>query len=189
MRQITVQDDGVTITVSAANVRMGAKRALLRNAGMESLTSETMSDAEKVLAFAVYPDLISAAVEYQGMTEPSFDAFCELPETLFNPWMEAVYSLNPHWQMTPAQIDEAEKKNLIYRRRLIGIIKPADEEEAPQSWINPDESYGVWVMVRATEWRHLPYPGGLMDQPEWLMHDLLAFDAELRRLEGEIHGR
>jgi hypothetical protein len=36
----------------------------------------------------------------------------------------------------------------------------------------PELSLAIWKAMEATEWRHLPYPGGLLDQPEWLIQDL-----------------
>lgn len=42
--------------------------------------------------------------------------------------------------------------------------------------------------MRATGWRFLPYAGGLLDQPEWIMHDLIELTAEHNRLEKELEG-
>jgi hypothetical protein len=27
-------------------------------------------------------------------------------------------------------------------------------------------------MMEASDWRHLPYPGSLLEQPEWIIEDL-----------------
>jgi len=35
-------------------------------------------------------------------------------------------------------------------------------------------SLAIYKMMVATDWRHLPYPGGLLDQPDWLMADLFT---------------
>lgn len=35
-------------------------------------------------------------------------------------------------------------------------------------------SLAIWKMMIATDFRHLPFPGGLLDQPEWLMIDLFT---------------
>lgn len=47
----------------------------------------------------------------------------------------------------------------------------ADEDE---DWTlhQPDLSLPIWKAMEATSWRHLPFPGGLLDQPDWLIHDL-----------------
>jgi hypothetical protein len=36
----------------------------------------------------------------------------------------------------------------------------------------PELSLPIWKAMEATDWRHLAYPGGLLDQPDWLIHDL-----------------
>ncbi len=33
-------------------------------------------------------------------------------------------------------------------------------------------AWRAWTMCEAVEWRHLPYPGGLLDQPEALWADM-----------------
>jgi hypothetical protein len=33
-------------------------------------------------------------------------------------------------------------------------------------------------MMEATDWRFLPYGGGLLDQPDWLMADLFTLSHE-----------
>jgi hypothetical protein len=35
-------------------------------------------------------------------------------------------------------------------------------------------------------WRFLPFSGGVMDQPEWLMHDLLQLKHAARRFERQL---
>ncbi len=38
-------------------------------------------------------------------------------------------------------------------------------------------AYPVWLRWRALGKTHLPYGGGFLEQPEWLMDDLLTLDA------------
>ena len=38
---------------------------------------------------------------------------------------------------------------------------------------NYPESLAIWKLMRATDWKHLPYPGSLLEQPDWLISDLL----------------
>jgi len=49
--------------------------------------------------------------------------------------------------------------------------RPADDSG---DWTlhQPDLSMAIWKAMEATSWRHLPFPGGLLDQPDWLIHDL-----------------
>lgn len=35
-------------------------------------------------------------------------------------------------------------------------------------------SIPIYKMMVATDFRHLPFPGGLLDQPEWLTLDLFT---------------
>lgn len=48
-----------------------------------------------------------------------------------------------------------------------------------------ETSWSVWVRMEATGWRFLPYPGGLLDQPEWLMQDLFRIRAASERMKGK----
>ena len=32
--------------------------------------------------------------------------------------------------------------------------------------------------MQATDWNFLPFPGGLLDQPEWIMDDLFIIQSE-----------
>ena len=45
-----------------------------------------------------------------------------------------------------------------------------------EQWVlhDPDLSWKVWVLLENMEWRHLPYPGGLLEQPDWLFDDLFT---------------
>lgn len=46
------------------------------------------------------------------------------------------------------------------------------EDDADWTLNEPDLSLAIWKAMEATNWQHLPYPGGLLDQPEWLLVDL-----------------
>jgi hypothetical protein len=50
-------------------------------------------------------------------------------------------------------------------------------EEEPVDWIPPtgeefEEAWQIWVLLESTDWKHLPLPGGLLDQSERLMSHL-----------------
>jgi hypothetical protein len=36
--------------------------------------------------------------------------------------------------------------------------------------------------MELTGWRFLPYPGGLLEQPEWLMSDLVVISANWQKV-------
>jgi hypothetical protein len=42
--------------------------------------------------------------------------------------------------------------------------------------------------MESLDWQHLPFPGGLLDQPEWLMEDLMTISWRRRILEERIKG-
>lgn len=46
------------------------------------------------------------------------------------------------------------------------------EDDAGWTLNEPELSLVIWKAMEATDWRHLPYPGNLLDQPEWLIQDL-----------------
>jgi len=46
------------------------------------------------------------------------------------------------------------------------------DEDEDWTLYQPDLSLPIWKAMEATSWRHLPFPGGLLDQPDWLIHDL-----------------
>ena len=48
----------------------------------------------------------------------------------------------------------------------------ADDEEDDWTLDQPELSLSIWNAMEATGWQHLPFPGGLLDQPDWLIHDL-----------------
>lgn len=42
--------------------------------------------------------------------------------------------------------------------------------------------------MEATSWRHLPFPGALLDQPDWLIHDLYVLAWRKHILEEQQKG-
>lgn len=50
----------------------------------------------------------------------------------------------------------------------------------------PELSWKVWVMLETMEWKHLPYAGGILDQPEWLMEDLYTLSARRSALKSAM---
>lgn len=61
-----------------------------------------------------------------------------------------------------------------------------EPEELPSPVLNREESWSIWMIVRAFDWKALPHAGGLLDQPDWLLNDLLNLESEYRRLRDEI---
>lgn len=56
--------------------------------------------------------------------------------------------------------------------------RPADGDD---EWTlcKPDLSLAIWKAMEATDWQHLPFPGNLLDQPDWWIHD--AFTLSWRK--------
>jgi len=48
---------------------------------------------------------------------------------------------------------------------------------------NPDLSWKVWVLLENMGWQHLPYPGSLLEQPEWLFNDLFTISWRRRWID------
>lgn len=71
----------------------GAERK--RSNGRDPLTVSAAS----IMAQVIYPDLIAATVESDGLDAGtlSIEDFLVLDERLVGAWEEAVYDLNPHW--------------------------------------------------------------------------------------------
>jgi hypothetical protein len=63
-------------------------------------------------------------------------------------------------------------------------LPPGDEETI---WLNDlERSWKVWTLLEATGWRHLPLPGGLLDQPDWLLSDLMTITAISERARKQV---
>jgi len=112
LTQKKIEVCGVIITVQTANALMGIKRAIMRDECLIDLRSEKFQDSpvELVTLRWVYPDLISAVVDIQGMQTPTFEQVAALPDELITAWSDAVYGLNPHW--LPKSEEEIDKKKV-----------------------------------------------------------------------------
>jgi hypothetical protein len=54
-------------------------------------------------------------------------------------------------------------------------LSPATERHEKNWDINrPEESFEIWSLMEATDWKYLPYAGGLLDQPDWLLEDIFT---------------
>jgi len=53
---------------------------------------------------------------------------------------------------------------------------------------DPDQAYKVWSQMAATDWKHLPAGGGLLDQPEALWNDVLTIEFMNRRIQESKEG-
>jgi hypothetical protein len=64
-------------------------------------------------------------------------------------------------------------------------VNPEEAGDGPEvlELNDAERSWKVWTWMEATGGRHLPYPGGLMDQPESLMDDLFTISAEAQRMK------
>ncbi len=57
-----------------------------------------------------------------------------------------------------------------------------DEAELERA-LNRRESWHIWQLCEATDWQHLPFPGALLDQPDWFMEDVITIAARKRFYE------
>lgn len=46
-----------------------------------------------------------------------------------------------------------------------------------------EEAWRVFTYLEAVEWKHLPYAGGLMDQPDVLMKNVFRIKSQYGRLK------
>ncbi|MCB0207708.1 MAG: hypothetical protein KDJ52_00170 [Anaerolineae bacterium] len=99
-------DLDIRLTVSSATVLAGMKRTRLRMTG-DKLEKERVERGEEhdldrlILRVSIYPDLIAATTEAEGLPWPlDFETFLTLPEPFWAMWEEVVYRLNPHWLPT-----------------------------------------------------------------------------------------
>lgn len=83
-------------------------------------------------------------------------------------------------------------------RALVDALRDEAEEEVKALWgdaegeeafripdlylVDPDFSYDVWRVMKAFDFRLLPYGGGILDQPDWLMHDLLQIQSAYNKI-------
>lgn len=113
------------------------------------------------------------------------EEFLELPEALVILWEEAAYRANPHWEPRLAPQTDKERAELTAHQQELDkrlIVwhqqrgRPPVAEEGDEEWrvFDLDGAFKVWCMLQGLDWSHLPYEGGLLEQPEALMNDLLT---------------
>lgn len=71
---------------------------------------------------------------------------------------------------------------------------PDTAEEEPQAdlegaWEDLEEAWAGFTLMAATGWRHLPYAGGLLDQPELLMRNINRIRALMNARTEAENGR
>jgi hypothetical protein len=71
--------------------------------------------------------------------------------------------------------------------KIAAFVAGGDDGDGPDTLElnNPELSWQIWTRMEATGGKHLPYPGALLDQPDWLMQDLFVITGEARRREKE----
>jgi hypothetical protein len=75
--------------------------------------SQVEETARWLVARVVYPDLLAAAVDADGLNlDMGIDEFIGLPAGLRAAWEDAVYGLNPQWLPEPAPATEQEAAEL-----------------------------------------------------------------------------
>ena len=66
----------------------------------------------------------------------------------------------------------------------MGEEAEGEDEEWPGRLVRPEVSLPLYQLYLAFDGQHLPWPGGLLDQPDWWIHDvnlLAERKAKLRR--------
>jgi hypothetical protein len=68
-----------------------------------------------------------------------------------------------------ARIDEIEQIAPPLGQKYVG-------EDGKAKWIpRSDMSFFYWTFFETSNFTLLPYPGGLVDQPDWIMYDFSAY--------------
>lgn len=49
-----------------------------------------------------------------------------------------------------------------------------------------EASWDIWLTMRAFDYKFLPLAGGLLDQPDSMMHDIITIESEYNRLQNEM---
>lgn len=109
MKEQIIEVRGYTFKVVEATMRHGIERGLLIADGQQAVKDDPkMHRSLQVLRLYLYPDLI-AVTEDCPIT---FEEFASMPDECYTPWSNAVYELNPHWQIKdPKKVaKDAEKK-------------------------------------------------------------------------------
>ncbi len=60
---------------------------------------------------------------------------------------------------------------------------PPEEEELEGTPEDMELAFQVFTQMQATDWRFLPAPGGLLDQPELLMNNLFILAGKYQELK------
>lgn len=178
----------VLITVRAARVIDGIRRACI-------IAEQPTEPAETYLARThTYAACVCSVESIENpalgkrplLPSITVEEFLELPEALVLLWVDAAYSVNQHWLPSPVPQTAEEKVKLAAHqqeldKRLILWHKrqdsPAVEEgEEDEEWRVHDleGAFKIWCLLQGLDWGHLPYGGGLLDQPEALMNDLVT---------------
>lgn len=88
--------------------------ARMRRATLKTKASqEPQDDIDiRIMQFSIYPDCVSAVVDWCGNSKPTFEEFCELPGQFVDDWIEAVWEVCPMWKpdYNPESTEELEKK-------------------------------------------------------------------------------
>jgi len=99
----------VRLTVSEETILISMRRFRLQ----QEAQSAKETDPDRLFLHAVvYPNLVSATVEAEGIQWPlTFEAFLRRRAGLWDAWTAKVKKLNPHWYDTaPAEVSEEEQK-------------------------------------------------------------------------------
>ena len=76
-------------------------------------------------------------------------------------------------------------------QRLKRWNEPADGADGEINDIelhNEELGWEAWKLMQAFGWKFLPYEGGLMDQPETLMDDILAISSANEKVKEMLKG-
>jgi len=180
MKTITVEGDGVTVTVSTATVEMGLNRAKMRKA----VNSEEIPSDLRLFYSVSFIDITAATIAIQGASFPiSFEKVLALPDEFVERWEKAVYDLNPHW--LPVHGNEEDTDTLIRELSSRHRARNSARDEVPElpdviKLIDKEGAFQLWQLLEATGWAWPP--DVLLRQDEAVMLDLMVLSGMAHKI-------
>jgi len=75
-------------------------------------------------------------------------------------------------------------------RRLIRILKRSDDDSDTDipNIFNLDVSWRNWLVWRFFNKQALPFSGGFMEQPIWIIDDMMKIESEYLKIKEQLDG-
>jgi hypothetical protein len=109
--KIDLDGEHISVEIRRASTKDGVRRYQMMIAGEEVNKTET-DEALMPLRLVTYPAVMCATNQCTGLPWPiTFEEYVELPQIVTDPWVEAIYEMNPQWSGRKEPAEETEKKD------------------------------------------------------------------------------